>query len=116
VFNEIKEIKKICSKVVLKVIIETSLLKTKENVMVATILSVLSKADYVKTSTGFYGGADKELTKVMMESVNGYALIKASGGIKDKNDCVDYINMGVNRIGTSSGVLLVKNEKIEKGY
>ncbi len=97
-------------------IIETSLLKTKDNVINATVLSILSHSDFVKTSTGFYGGADKELTKLMVETVNGYGLIKASGGIKDKNDCIDYINMGVNRIGTSSGVLLVKNEKIEKSY
>lgn len=93
---------------IVKVIIETCLL-TKDEIVKACELSVAAKADFVKTSTGFStGGATPEDVKLMKDTVGDKALVKASGGVRSKEDADVMISMGADRLGTSSGILLVK--------
>lgn len=93
---------------ILKVIIETCLLTDEEKVK-ACELSVEAKADFVKTSTGFStGGATKEDVNLMKKAVNGKALVKASGGIRDKQTALEMVKAGADRIGASASVEIVK--------
>lgn len=105
--EEIKAIKQAIGDNILKVIIETCYL-TDEEKEKACALAIEGQADFVKTSTGFgTGGATFEDVRLMKKIVGGKAKIKASGGIKDKETAQKYINMGVSRIGTSSGPDLI---------
>ena len=105
--NELTHIKNTIDEAVLKVIIETSYL-TDEEKFKATQLVVASGADFVKTSTGFGGGgATFEDVELMKKAVDNKILIKASGGIRDRETAVRYIEMGVARLGTSSGVKII---------
>ena len=109
--DEIAAIKNAIGDKVLKVIIETCYL-TPQEIVIASELAVNAKADYVKTSTGFgTDGAKMENIKLMKKAVNGSAKIKASGGIKNLDTALSYIEAGVERIGTSSGVSIVKELK-----
>ena len=64
-------------------------------------------ADYVKTSTGFgTGGATVSDVKLMYDTVNPTCLVKASGGVKTKEDFANMKAVGASRIGTSSGTSL----------
>ena len=94
---------------VLKVILETCYL-TNDEKRKACELAVRAGADFVKTSTGFgTGGATFEDVRLMKSVVGDNALIKASGGIRDRETALKYIDLGVSRIGTSSGPILVQN-------
>ena len=109
--QEIKDVKNAIGNNILKVIIETCYL-TREEIAVACELSIKANADFVKTSTGFgTGGAEKDNVKIMREAVEGKAKIKASGGIKNLDSALSFIELGVERIGTSSGVSIVKELK-----
>ena len=112
VLNEIKEIKKICGKKILKVIIETCLLNYEEKINMCKIVSE-SGADFIKTSTGFStGGATIEDIILMKNNIFGGVKIKAAGGIKTLEDAELFLNSGASRLGTSRIVKLVKeNEK-----
>ncbi|UUV99491.1 deoxyribose-phosphate aldolase [Vagococcus luciliae] len=97
-------------KAIVKVIIETCLL-TDEEIVKACELSVAANADFVKTSTGFStGGATPEDVKLMKDTVKDSAFVKASGGVRSKEDAFTMIEMGADRLGTSSGILLVKED------
>jgi len=99
-----------------KVIIETSLL-TQEEKIKACELSKEAKAHFVKTSTGFGGGGATVEDVKLMKSVVGDALqVKASGGVRDQATAEAMIAAGATRLGTSSGVQLVKNQAITGGY
>lgn len=107
--KEITEIKKIVGDRILKVILETCFL-TKEEIIVASQIAINSKADFIKTSTGFgTGGATIEDVELMKEVARNSLLIKASGGIKDRESAIKFIKAGASRLGTSSGVLIVTN-------
>lgn len=107
--TEIRELKKVCGEHVLKVIIETCLL-TEEEKTRACLLAKNAGADFVKTSTGFSkGGATVEDVKLMRETVGPDMGVKASGGVKSKEDLVKMVEAGATRIGTSHGVDLVKD-------
>ena len=68
-------------------------------------------ADFVKTSTGFgSGGATPQDVILMRDIVAGKAKVKASGGIRDQKTALEYIALGVERIGTSNGIAIVKGE------
>lgn len=109
--NEIAEIKKAVGKErILKVIIETCLLTDEEKIK-ACELSVEASADYVKTSTGFStGGATVEDVRLMKETVGDKALVKASGGVRTKEDALAMIEAGASRIGASSGIEIVSSK------
>ena len=106
--NEIRQIKEAIGDNVLKVIIETCYLTDEEKVK-ACELSLAAKADFVKTSTGFgIGGATYEDVKLMKFVVGDNAKVKASGGVRDKETAQKYIDLGAERLGTSSGIDIVK--------
>ena len=106
--NEIRQIKEAIGDNVLKVIIETCYLTDEEKVK-ACELSPAAKADFVKTSTGFgTDGATYEDVKLMKSVVGDNAKVKASGGVRDKETAQKYINLGAERLGTSSGIDIVK--------
>ncbi|MFY9285844.1 MAG: deoxyribose-phosphate aldolase [Tissierellaceae bacterium] len=93
-----------------KVIIETSLLTDDEKIK-ACELSLEAGADFVKTSTGFStGGATVEDVKLMKSVVKDKMEIKASGGVRDFETARKMIEAGARRIGTSSGVKIVKGK------
>ena len=105
--DDIAQVKQAIGSKVLKVILETCYLTDDEKEK-ACELAVDAKADYVKTSTGFgTGGATFEDVLLMKAVVGDKALIKASGGVRDKETALRYISLGVSRLGTSSGVKLV---------
>ena len=106
--NEIRQIKEVIGDNVLKVIIETCYLTDEEKVK-ACELSLVAKADFVKTSTGFgTGGATYEDVKLMKSVVGDNAKVKASGGVRDKETAQKYVDLGAERLGTSSGIEIVK--------
>ena len=106
--NEIHALKQLCGNLVLKVIIETCLLTDEEKVRVC-LLAKKAGADFVKTSTGFSkGGATKEDVTLMRKTVGPEMGVKASGGVRTKEDMEDMIKAGATRIGTSHGCELIK--------
>ncbi len=111
--KDIETVKKACGNIPLKVIIETDLL-TPEEIKTACEIIVRAKADFAKTSTGFVknGVGAKVEDVALMHSVlkDTNVKIKASGGIKDYDKAVALINAGASRLGTSSGVQIIKNE------
>lgn len=111
--NEIREIKKVIGNNILKVIIETCYLSDDLKIK-ACELSLNAKADFVKTSTGFgTGGATLEDVKLMKSIVGDNAKIKASGGVKSLEDALKYIENGASRLGTSSGIEIIKGKKVD---
>lgn len=114
--KEISEIKKACNDKILKVIIETCLLTDEEKIMACKAI-IEAKADFVKTSTGFsISGATFSDVKLLKDTVKDNCLIKAAGGVKTHEDLVMMINLGADRIGTSSGVKLMEKENSETSY
>ena len=102
-----------CSKLVhdhqkiLKVIIETAYLSDAE-IAEASKLCADAGADYVKTSTGFApAGAKVEHIQIMRSVVPATVGIKASGGIKTYEQAIQLIEAGADRLGTSSGKIIV---------
>jgi deoxyribose-phosphate aldolase len=90
-----------------KVIIETCLL-TKEEKVIACLLSKTAHADFVKTSTGFStGGATEEDVALMRKVVGDEIGVKASAGIRSREDAEKMIAAGANRLGTSSGMKII---------
>jgi len=92
-----------------KVILETCLL-TREDKIRACQIVVESGARFVKTSTGFStSGATVEDVKLMRETVGPKFGVKASGGIRDTKTALAMIEAGATRLGTSSGIAIVKS-------
>jgi len=92
---------------VIKVIIETGYL-TKEEKVMACKLAKEAGADFVKTSTGFVGGATVEDVRLMRETVGRDMGVKAAGGIRTLKEALAMIQAGANRIGTSTGVSIIE--------
>ena len=121
VSDEISEQKATCRDAHLKVILETGLLKTAENIRNASVLAMYSGADFIKTSTGkVYSGASLEAAYVMCQCIKEYfektgnrVGFKAAGGVATTDDAVGYytvvkevlgeewLNPGLFRIGAS---------------
>jgi deoxyribose-phosphate aldolase len=94
-------------KAIVKVIIETCLLTDDEKKQVCS-LAVKAGADFVKTSTGFStGGATIEDVALMKQTVGAHVGVKASGGIRSKEDAQAMVHAGAARIGASSGIAIV---------
>jgi len=105
--EEIASIKKLIGNNTLKVILETCYLN-EEEIRICCNLAMRAGADFVKTSTGFgTRGATKEDVIIMKDVVGEKVRIKASGGIRDAQTAKEYIDLGVDRIGTSSGIEIV---------
>ena len=123
---EIEAVRKVCSGVVLKVILETGILKTEENIRRASMIAMQAGADFIKTSTGKVEvNATPEAARVMCGAIKDYFAetgrkvgFKAAGGISTAEDAVLYYNivseilgeewlckelfrLGVSRLGNS---------------
>ncbi|MFW2340038.1 MAG: deoxyribose-phosphate aldolase, partial [Acidimicrobiia bacterium] len=99
-----------------KVIIETSLLEDEEKVM-ASYLAKEAKADFVKTSTGFAGGgATVHDVLLMRETVGPEMGVKASGGVRSREDAEEMIAAGATRIGASAGISIVTGGTSSEQY
>lgn len=96
--------------VIVKVILETALLD-EEMIEIACKISEKCGADYVKTSTGFNGrGADMADIVIMKRSVSEKVGIKASGGIKNFEQAVEFAKAGCTRLGTSSTISIAEGD------
>lgn len=92
----------------MKVIIETAYLDDHE-IESATRLCSEAGTDFVKTSTGFAGeGAKIEDVELMRTKAPSNVGVKASGGIKTLAQAQSMIKAGADRLGTSSGVAIMK--------
>ena len=106
VFKDITEVKIAIGKTPLKVIIEISEL-SKNGIVKAAEICLDAKVDFIKTSTGFTkSGATLTAVKIIRKTVKDVCKIKASGGISDYITAKKYIVIGVDRIGTSNGVII----------
>jgi deoxyribose-phosphate aldolase len=93
---------------ILKVIIEAALLTDEEKV-VASQLTKVAGADFVKTSTGFGpGGATVEDVALMRHVVGPKIGVKAAGGIRSYEDAQKMIAAGASRIGASASVKIMQ--------
>ena len=93
---------------IVKVILETCLL-TDEEIEEACKLSMEAGADFVKTSTGFStGGATAEHVALMKKTIGDHLMVKASGGIRDYDQCMKMIEAGADRIGASASVRIME--------
>jgi len=111
--SDIKAIKEACGDILLKVILETCYLTTQE-IEKACYISKEMGADFVKTSTGFgTDGATVEHITLMRKVVGEKLGVKASGGVRSREDAVKMIEAGATRIGASSGIAIVKGENNE---
>jgi deoxyribose-phosphate aldolase len=98
-------------KALLKVILEMGLL-TEDEKRAACEISEKAGADFVKTSTGFLGGvATVEDVALMRRAVT--IGVKASGGIRSAADARKMIEAGATRLGTSSGVAIIREMRAE---
>ena len=105
--NEIKKVVEAADGNCVKVIIETSLLNQDEKALACNIV-MESGAAFVKTSTGFSSsGATLEDVRLIKKVVGDRVDIKVSGGIKTKNEALEFIEAGASRIGTSRGVEII---------
>lgn len=91
----------------IKAILETALLTDQEK-RIAAEICVDAGADFLKTSTGWYGGATVADVKLLREVTRGRVGIKASGGIRTANQALDLIVAGATRLGTSGSVDLLR--------
>lgn len=113
--KEIRILKEACGEKILKVIIETCLLTDEEKVKMCEIVTAAG-ADYIKTSTGFSkAGATFEDVALFAEHIGTGVKIKAAGGIASMDDAQKFLELGVDRLGTSRIIKLVKNEEAQ-GY
>ena len=111
--EEMETIVKICREagIISKVIFENCYL-TKDEIRKCAQIAKEVKPDIIKTSTGFgTSGALIEDVKIMLETVDGVCKVKAAGGIRDYKTFNEFINLGVERIGTSSTKTIIKEFK-----
>ncbi|CUP23337.1 deoxyribose-phosphate aldolase [Clostridium sp. NSJ-49] len=103
-------------KALTKVIIETCLLTDEEKV-IACELSKEAGADFVKTSTGFSkGGATAHDIKLMRETVGPDMGVKASGGVRSREDALTMIENGATRIGASASIAICEGKESNSTY
>jgi deoxyribose-phosphate aldolase len=114
--NEISKIKSVIGEHILKVIVEISLLSDEELAKISEVVSQ-SGADFIKTSTGFGAhGATFKALQIMKANISDLLQIKASGGIRDFETAKKYIDLGVTRLGTSSGIEIIEGKTSHKKY
>lgn len=114
--EDIRQVVKAAEGKIVKVILETCLLTDEEKVS-ACQCSQEAGAHFVKTSTGFStGGATLNDVQLMKKTVSSSMQVKASGGIKNTQQALDYIAAGATRLGTSSGIALIQGLESAGGY
>ncbi|EFI84853.1 deoxyribose-phosphate aldolase [Listeria grayi] len=108
--QEMEAIVAICRKyqVISKVIFENCYLTESEKIKMAEIAKKV-EPDFIKTSTGFgTSGATASDVRLMKETVGDKVKVKAAGGIRDLQTAMLMIEAGAERLGTSSGIAIVK--------
>ena len=111
VLSEINAVKDAIKGSLLKVIIETSAL-TEEEIRILCDVVSRSRADFIKTSTGFGSrGASFSDVEIMKANVREGLGIKASGGISSISDAEKFMALGADRLGTSRIVKIIKETK-----
>ena len=105
--------------IILKVIFETCTLTADEIYRTADI-AIDAGANFIKTSTGFHSqGATVEAVKAMLDAAKGRIKVKASGGIRDIDTALKFIEMGCERLGvgyTTTPVLLKGSGQSSEKY
>jgi len=134
VCDEIGELKAVCADKTMKVILETGALKTADLIHKASILSMLSGADFIKTSTGKIDiSATPQAAYVMCHAIKEYYKetgvkvgFKAAGGMKTVRDALVYytivkevlgeewLNNKLFRLGTSRLANLLLSDILEE--
>ncbi|MGF2036252.1 MAG: deoxyribose-phosphate aldolase [Nostoc sp. CmiVER01] len=112
-----REIAEICEETgqTVKVILETNLLTDAEKKIAAEI-AMEAGAAFLKTSTGWNGGATVADVRLLQEFAKEKVGIKASGGIRTINQALDLIVAGATRLGTSRGIDLIRQrDNLGKG-
>ncbi len=108
---EVRKVRRqLSTEIILKVIIEANKLTPAQQTD-ATHAVINGGAQFVKTGTGFFGGATAEQVKRLAEAAEGQIQVKASGGIKSVDDCRAMLAAGASRIGTSSGPAILRQLK-----
>ena len=113
--EDVIAVKRACGNLPLKAILETAYLNDAEKIKASQICEAAG-ANFIKTSTGFASGvsisgatlADIELLR---KNLKTSTKIKASGGIRDFPTAIAFLNAGADRLGTSSGVQILKGIK-----
>lgn len=114
--QEIIALKRECQNKILKVIIETCYLTEKEKIALCEAVTNAG-ADYIKTSTGFgTAGATQEDIKLFKEHIGQAVRMKAAGGVRTREDMEAFIELGCDRIGTSSAISILEGEAESQGY
>jgi len=108
--KEIEKVRSIAKDKILKVIIEAELLKKEEIINVCKIANDM-EADFIKTSTGLSGLSPKVSNINLIKKTVSTMKVKASGGIKNYKTAFRLIAAGSDRIGTSSGDLIIEEYK-----
>ena len=109
--TEINQIRKnLPNNIILKVIIEAGKLTEKQQIE-ATRAVINGGAQFVKTCTGFFGGATVEQVKTLVKAAEGKIEVKASGGIKTLQQCRELLEAGATRLGSSSSVAIMNEYK-----
>ncbi len=114
IYEEVRKVADVChgsNSIVLKVIIESGEL-TLDQIKKACEICTKAGTDYIKTSTGYYRGANLETVKFMRSILPEYVKIKASGGIRTFQDIENYVRAGADRVGTSSNPSILLNENV----
>ena len=110
VLQDIRALRALGDNFVLKVIIETSELTDEEKVK-ACELAAEPKADFVNTSTGFTKGwATVHDVALMKKSIPAGMQVKASGGVRTREDAEAMLAAGATRLGASSGIKIVEGK------
>ncbi len=106
--REIAEVRlALSNKAALKVIIETP--KLSPDVQIEAVKIVINAgAQFVKTATGFFGGATVEDVARLKQTAGDQIKVKASGGIRTLEDAEAMIRAGADRLGSSSSVAIMK--------
>lgn len=106
-----REIAQICDETgqTVKAILETTVLTNQEKRLAAEVCLDAGVA-YLKTSTGWFGGATVEDVKLLAEITRGQIGIKASGGVRTYEQAIALIQAGATRLGTSRGVDLLRQQ------
>jgi deoxyribose-phosphate aldolase len=106
-----QEIAQICEETgqTVKAILEMNVLTDTEKRLAAEIC-MDAGASFLKTSTGWFGGATLEDVSLLSKITKGRIGIKASGGIRDLEQALQLIDAGATRLGTSKGIDLVRQQ------
>lgn len=116
VLKDITDVKVAIGKIPLKVILEISEL-SKNEIIKASEICLDAKADFVKTSTGFSkSGATLTAVRIIKKTIKEQAKIKASGGIRDYETALKYVEAGADRLGTSSGIAIMNKQLSTANY